>query len=171
MALDPIHYKRRWYYVLWSTLLVLSAGALFLWERPARTDLASLQVVLAIKGAPEGSRLQAWAGPWRRWPGSAWSGQGAFADMPLPVSGSATLPLLRLSIARRRWTAGYIPRETWELVMVKVVPPSGAPRYYPLPCSSDIRLGLLKPKRRLTIAIDTSWSNLKVDANPPIRVP
>jgi len=169
--MDSIHHRRRWYYALWSALLVLSAGALALWESPTRTDLASLQVTLTVPGAPGGSRLQAWAGPWKGWPGAAWSGRGAFADLALPSAGAATLPLLRVPIARRRWVRDYIPRGTWDLVMLKVVPPSGAPRYYALPVANDIRVGLLRPRYRLTASIDVSWDNLKVDAGPPNRVP
>ncbi len=169
--MDPIHHRRRWYYVLWSVLLLLSAGALVLWETPARTELASLQVLPNIMGAPGGSRLQVWAGPQKRWPGSAWSGQGAFADVALPGSGAAAVPLMRVPIARRRWIQDYLPRGTWDLVMLRVVPPSGPARFFALPLAGDIRSGLLRSKRRLTASIDVSWENLKVDADPANRVP
>ncbi|BDU74549.1 hypothetical protein [Mesoterricola silvestris] len=169
--MDPIHRRRRWYYALWSALLALSAGALVLWERPVRTDLASLQLALTVREAPAGSRLQAWAGPRKRWPGAAWSGQGAFADVALTPAGEAPLPLLHIPIARRRWVQDYIPRGTWDLVAMKVTPPSGPPRYYLLPISIDIRSGLLRPKHRLITSINTTWNYLGVDAEPPIRVP
>ncbi len=166
-----IHYRRRWFYALWVFLLVLSGLALLVWEMPVRTDTAALQVRIHVTGVPEGTRTQAWAGPWKTWPGKDWTGAGAFGDLAVPPSGTIVLPVVRLSIARRRFNLGYIPRGTWDLVMVKFVPPSGPPRFIALPCSQDIRTGLLRPKYKLTDSIDTSWNNLLLDGNPPNRVP
>lgn len=171
MAEPTIHHQRRWYYALWTALLALSCLALLVWETPARTELASLDLRIKISGAPAGTRLQAWAGPWARWPGPAWSGEGAFADLELPPGGAATLPLLRVHIARRRFGLGYISRGTWDLVMVKVSAPGQAPRFLVLPCSQDIRTGLLRSRIRVTAEISSSWNNLRVDGNPPNRVP
>lgn len=166
-----IHYRRRWFYALWTSLLALSCVALFFWERPARTERASLQVILHVKGAPAGVRVQGWAGPRGRWQGEAWQGDGAFGDLPLMPDGAVTLPVVRLAIARRRWNLGTIPRGTWDLVMVKLTPPQGPPRYLAVPCAQDIRTGLLRPRFRLTQTIDVSWMNLGVDAKPAIRIP
>lgn len=171
MPEPSIHVRRRWYYVLWTSLLALSCLALVLWETPTRRDLATLDVRIQVFGAPEGARLQAWAGPWGKWPGPSWAGGGAFADQPLPPGGAVKLPLLHVPIARRRFNLGYIPRGTWDLVMVKFSAPSQAPRFLVVPCSQDIRTGLLRPKYKLTDSIDISWKNLLVDGNPPNRVP
>jgi hypothetical protein len=171
MAEPSIHHRRRWYYVLWTGLLLLSCLGLFLWELPVATELASMEMLLKVDGVPPGTRLEAWAGPWSSWPGAAWTGAGAFGDLIVPPGGRLKLPRLRVPIARRRWKLGYIPRGTWDLVMLKVSPPSGPPRYFPLPLSQDIRIGLLRPKYKLTVDIYISWDNLQVDAKAPNRVP
>lgn len=171
MAEPSIHHQRRWYYVLWTTLLGLSCLALLLWETPSATGLASLDVRLKVSGAPAGTRLQAWAGPWAQWPGAAWAGEGAFAELDLAPGGDAALPRVRMQVALRRFGLGYLPRRTWDLVMVKFSAPGQAPRYLAVPCGQDIRTGLLRPHIRLTDSISISWNNLRVDANLPNRIP
>lgn len=171
MAEPSIHYRRRWFYLLWSVLLLLSATALLYWETPAARELASLQVQFNVTGAPAGTRMQAWAGPWGSWAGQDWTGAGALADATLPASGQVTLPLVHVPIARRRFKLGYIPRGTWDLMMVRLSPPSEPARYYALPLSLDIRTGVLVPRHRLMVGIDVSWKNLQVDAEAPNRVP
>ena len=171
MPQPSIHYRRRWFYVLWCVLLALSGLALLLWETPSARELASFEVLLSLPDAPAGTRVQAWAGPWAQWPGEAWSGADAFADLALGAGGLARLPVVRLHIARRRFHLGYVPRGTWDLVMLKFSPPSEPPRYLALPCSQDIRTGVLRPKFRLTGSIDISWRNLRLDGLPPNRIP
>jgi hypothetical protein len=166
-----IHYRRRWSYVALTALLLLSAAALVLWERPRRLDLAAFQLTVNVKGAPEGTRVQAWAGPWESWPGPAWDGRDAYADTRLQGAGSAALPVVHLHIARRRWVAATIPRLTWDLVMLRLTPPSGPARYACCPCDEDIRSGLLRPRLKLTVVMDVSWDNLRVDGKAPLRVP
>jgi len=171
MPPTSIHHQRRGFYVLWVALLLVSAMALFLWERPVRTELASLQVKVRVTGAPEGTRILAWAGPSRSYAGHAWTSAGIFGDLPLAPDGTANLPLVRLHLARRRWNQGWIPRGTWDLVMLKIVPPSGPLRYVPLSCAEDIHAGLLRPNLKTTYIINTSWKNLKLDVDPVNRVP
>jgi hypothetical protein len=165
------HYRRRWFYALWVCLLLLSLTTLLLWERPERTDQAAIQVKVKLAGAPAGTRLQGWAGPRASWPGPGWSGAGAFGEAGLEPDGATTLPLVRLQIAHRRWNQGYIPRGTWDLVVIKVIPPSGPPRFLALPCSGDIRSGLLRPRLKTTYSIGSSWQNLKLDVDLPNRLP
>ena len=171
MAERSIHYRRRWFYVLWCTLLAGAFAALGLWETPARREKAALETSVLIRGVPEGTRVQAWAGPLRAWPGSRWNGEGAWADLALPRSGAVPLPLIRLPIARRRLGRGYIPRGTWDLVVVRLLPPSGPPRYLPYECSKDITSGLLAQGHRLKVTISGSWEHLPVDAEAFLRVP
>ena len=165
-----IHYRRRWFYVLWVVLLLLSAGALALWERPLTVVQAPLVVKIHVNQAPPGTQVQVWAGPWARWPGPLWSGAGA-ASTPLLTEGLTTLPMLMIPIARRRWVNGTIPRGTSELVMLKFTAPSEPSRYFALPLSKDIRTGLLRPKGKLLTSISISWSNLQTLGNAPDRIP
>jgi hypothetical protein len=166
-----IHYQRRWYYALWVVLLLASATALVLWERPLRVDRATLCLNLTMHGAPEGTRVQAWAGPSANWPGQRWTGGDAFASLPLTATGRVQLPPVALHISRRRWGPGTIPRGTWDLVMVRYLPPQGPARYFAVSCAKDIRMGLLRPGLKLLEEIDGSWDNLQVDAEASLRVP
>lgn len=166
-----IHQRRRWFYALWGGLLALSLGLLGLWERPVRQGQATLAFRLQLREAPAGTRIQAWIGPWSRWEGTAWSGQGAFAQGPLPAQGELALPVVQVPIATRRWGQGTIPRLTWELLVVKVIPPEGPPRFLPVSLVADIQGGLLRPGRKLTESIDVSWNNLELDGKAPHRLP
>jgi len=169
-AIRSIHFRRRWYYALWVGLLFLSAGALALWELPASTSEASLVVELQIPGAPAGTRIQGWVGPYAQGAEADWTGAGLIrAD--LQADGRATLPLARIRIARRRWVQDYIPRRTWDLMVLRFTPPDGPPRYFCLPLADDIRAGALRPKWRLTTSIRTPWGNLQADGRPPDRIP
>jgi len=165
-----IHYRRRWFYVLWGVLLLLSAGALALWERPLAIIKAPLEVKIRVNQAPPGTQVQVWAGPWARWPGPGWSGAGA-VPTALLTDAPTTLPMLEIPIARRRWGNGTIPRGTWELLMLKFTAPSEPPRYFALPLSKDIRTGLLRPKGKLMTSIIVSWSNLQTLGTAPDRIP
>lgn len=165
-----IHYRRRWFYALWVFLLLLSAGALALWERPLAVVQAPLVVRLRIRQAPAGAQVQLWAGPWARWQGQGWSGAGA-EPAALPADSLTTLPPVQIAIARRRWVKDTIARGTWELVMLKFTAPGEPPRYFALPLSKDIRMGILRPKSKLLTTIETSWASLRTDGKPPDRIP
>jgi len=164
-----IHYRRRWYYALWATLLVLAGTALALWERPASVVQASLVVKLQVRDAPPGTRVRAWFGPRVRWRGME-AGGPCLVEAELLPDGSATLPLVRIRIARRRWVKDYIPRLTWDLAMIQLIPPEGPPRYVGLPFSTDIRIGLLRPGWRLTNTFSAPWRTLRTDATAPDRL-
>jgi len=167
---DSIHYRQRWFYVLWVVLLLLSCLALFLWERPLRVEQASLVVRVQIREAPAGTRVQVWAGPWSRWEGLSWSG-GEGAPTVLNADGSATLPLLRIQIGRRRWFHGYVPRSTWDLVMLRFTAPSGPARYLAVPLTEDIRKGVLRPRWKLFTTVGTPWNGLPTDGKAPAENP
>jgi hypothetical protein len=165
---DPgsIHYRRRWFYVLWVSLLLLSAGAWGLWEKPRRVEFASLSVTLRVRNAPPGTRVQVWAGPVAQWPGPAWSGQG-LAQAELRADGYVALPLLRIQIGRRRWVKGYVPRYTWDLMMLRLTAPGEPARYFAYPLSEDIRMGVLRSGWRLSYDAAVAWGNLHTDGLAP----
>jgi len=170
VTVRSIHYRRRWFYVLWVGLLLLSAGVWALWERPVQTVTASLDIRVRIRKAPAGARVQAWAGPWANWRNVDRSGPWA-VQASLQPDGSATVPLFRIPIARRRWVKDYIPRGTWDLLMLRFTAPGQQPRYFPISLSLDIRSGVLRPKWRLTNTLETTWNNLSTDAKAPDRTP
>lgn len=168
--LRSIHYRRRWFYVLWVALLLCSAGAWALWERPLSLDHASLAFRIQVRNAPPGTRVQAWNGPWDQWQGSAWSGDGAAAT-DLDPDGSAVLPVLSVQIAPRRWVRGYVPRDTWDLMVLRLTPPSGPPRYFIQPLADDILAGDLKPHWKLSTSAGFNWDKLHTDGKAPERIP
>jgi len=168
--LRSIHYRRRWYYALWVALLVSSGIALALWERPSRIDLASLVFRVEIRNVPAGTRMQAWNGPWAQWQGAGWTGEGV-DPIDIRPDGTAAVPLVRIRIARRRWVQDYIPRDTWDLMVLRLTPPSGLPRYFIQPLSADIRRGELKAGWRLTTTASFDWDSLRTDATLPEREP
>jgi hypothetical protein len=165
-----IHYRRRWAYALWVVLLFLSLGALLLWERPAEVGTGSYQLKVAIRKPPPGAAVELWIGPWARW-----AGPGRFTasagPAPLQADGSASLPAIRLPIARRRWVRDYIPRGTWDLVVVRFTAPGEAARYMVIPLSTDLRTGLLGPHRRLTGFLNCSWAGLYPEPQVPKQKP
>jgi hypothetical protein len=55
--------------------------------------------------------------------------------------------------------------------MLKFTAPGELPRYFPLPLSQDIRVGLLRGKHKLTTTITLPWANLPVDGKAPDRIP
>jgi len=168
---ESIHYRRRWFYVLWAGLLLASLVALVLWNRPLRVEQASLQVSLEALGLPEGTQAQVWMGPRRACPRGAWDGAGAQA-LPMAPAGPTPLPLLRVPIARRRWVNDFIPSGTGEMVIVRLAPPGGQPaRFFILTLGADIRTGALTPGRRLLVTIQVKWANLKVEVPPLNEIP
>lgn len=172
MNRESIHYRRRWFYVLWSGMLLVSLFALYLWNRPLRVDRASLQVALEAVGLPEGTQAQVWMGTRRDCPRGPWDGKGALQAVPMVVGRPTPMPLLRVPIARRRWVNGFIPSGTGELVIVRLAPPGDQPaRFFILPLGADIRAGALVPGRRLFVTIQVKWANLKVEVPPLNEIP
>ncbi|BDU78422.1 hypothetical protein [Mesoterricola sediminis] len=171
MAPASIHHRRRWFYVLWTCLLLLSLGALVLWNLPTRTDQASLQMGVVIPDAPSGARVQVWAGPRARCPHPAWDGRGSLGEAALGPAGDARLPLLRVPIARRRWVKDFIPGRTWEIVLLRVVVPGQPDKFIIYPLTLDIRAGLLGPGRKLLITSQSKWAKLRVEVPPPNGLP
>lgn len=166
-----IHYRRRWAYVLWVSLLLLSLGTWIRWEQPAIQTSASLVVRLAIHQAPPNTRVRVWAGPWSHWNGPDGLGS-AVIQVSLGADGGATLPVFRIPVARRRWVQhDYIPRGTWDLMLMQFDAPGEPPRYLALPLSMDIRTGALRPHWRLTTSIGIAWTSLATTPQVPAEKP
>jgi hypothetical protein len=157
-----IHFRRRWFYVLWCGLLALSLGAWTLWETPGLTGSAHVNLRLRIQNVPVGCQAQAWAGPRGNWPPASWQSpavsvnQGGLGDQ-------VTIPGLPFPVAFRRWVRDYIPRRTADLLVVRIQPPEGEPRYFALFLGADWRTGLLTPGRVMTLTANCSWRNLTTD--------
>lgn len=158
-----IHYRRRWFYVLWCALLLVSVWAWILWVTPRESGTARMMVRLKVEAVPPGCRVQAWTGPQARWAGDAWQGENPAAEA---VMGGdyLDLPPIRLDIAFRRWVKDYIPSKTSDLLVIRFVPPTGQSRYFFLPLEKDWRSGLLRVGWVIHVKIPCPWESLGTDA-------
>jgi len=169
VALPSIHYRRRWFYVLWGGLLAASLGALARWETPKSRTEASLKVILRCpQDAPEGTRVQAWAGPAAQRPAASWQGEGAFADLPLDASHQVALPTVRMHVASRRWVRNaFVPRGTWNLLVLKVSRPGLPPRFLVASLDDDLAHGALVAGHLLIYSLTTRIGSLALDPKAP----
>jgi hypothetical protein len=163
LEVRSIHYRRRWFYVLWCALLLASAGAWVLWVTPRASGTVKMVIRLKIEAAPRGCRVQAWAGPRARWAGDAWHGENPAAEAVMGED-RLDLPPIRLDIAFRRWIKDYIPSRTSDLLVIRFVPPTGQSRYFFLPLEKDWRSGLLRVGWVMNVKIPCPWQSLGTDA-------
>jgi hypothetical protein len=163
-----IHYRRRWYYVMWCALLLASLGALGLWEIPIRTGSADLTIRILVANVPPGCTSQVWAGPKKRWPAADQTLPMNQLGRPLTPEGQAS-GSLKLQVGYRRWIGGILPRRTDDLLVVKFQPRSGAPRYFGIPLEMDWHTGLLRPGQRMVITTTTEWDGLWPDPGSIVK--
>ncbi|HEU4952552.1 MAG TPA: hypothetical protein VFT46_11410 [Holophagaceae bacterium] len=164
-AVEPsIHWRQRWWYVLWVSLLLTSLGFWAWWETPAARGTGHVVLKLWVVGLPEGSRVSAWAGPQGAGPAeAAFQGPWVVADpaKPLPI------PPLEIQAALRRWHQGYIPRLTTASLLIRIQPAQGPARYLGYDLRHDLDSGAAGPHRRLFISGPVRWDTLSVDATHP----
>ena len=160
-----IHWRQRWWYALWVALLLGSLGLWAWWETPAASGVGHAVFKVSIPDLPPGSRVEAWAGPAKAWTKapSAFLGPWPVEDpaRPLPV------PPVEIREGFRRWHQGYIPRLTSELVVFRIIPGQGAPRFAFYDLRQDLNAGLAGPHRRLMISAPLHWAALSEDAARP----
>lgn len=156
-----IHYRRRYFYALWVALLLLSLGALALWETPASTATSRVELRVQVKGLPEGVQARIWAGPRGRWGDMVWRTEGT--PVPFSASGPVVVPPQTVWAGYRRWTKGFIPRRTADLIVL-CFQESGQPdRFLPFPLAQDWHSGMLGPRRVLRIGCECNWKSLRQD--------
>ncbi len=158
--MESIHYRRRWFYVLWCGLLLASLAALVAWETPRRSGTSKLNLRVRVKELPPQTLVKVWAGPRGRWPKAAWT--------PLelhPTDENVIVNALPLSVAYRRWVKDTIPRRTADLVVLSFQAPGQAPRYLALPLVQDWRSGILRPGRKMSVSMECGWKGLLTDAS------
>lgn len=162
-----IHFRRRWFYVLWLCLLLASLAALVLWETPSRSGKVNLQIQVLVKQAPQGCRVQVWVGPGRKWQGKLSDGREVRVNQAFPEVGKVVASL-ELPVAYRRWTRQYIPGQTADLVVLVFTPPTGSPRYLGFHLDTDLNTGLLRPGRGMKLSLECAWEGLW---NDPLTLP
>lgn len=157
-----IHFRRRWYYVMWCGFLLASLVALGLWETPAQAGTADLTVKILVTNIPPGCTSQLWKGSKKRWPDADRIPPMNQAGSPLTAEGKA-IGSLKLRVGYRRWIGGVIARRTDDLVVMKFQPVSGHPRYFGIPLEMDWHTRLLRPGQRMVITTTTDWDGLWSD--------
>jgi hypothetical protein len=162
-----IHVRRRWYYALWISLLVLSVLALYLWEKPSRVDHAKVELCVNILEMPEGTKIDLWKGPEATWPGMKWQGNKDGTPIRPDLKGWILPPIQEIPIARRRWVKDFIHRLTPDLLVLRFAPSQGPARYMWFRLAPDIHAGALGPRRRLIYRVEASWQKLCLDPESP----
>jgi hypothetical protein len=166
MRADPvsIHYRQRWFYVLWSVLLVSSCVLLGLWVRPARSGSGILSVQVKFQDIPEGASCKVWLGPRGAWKHRRWNGDDACLEKAFQGS-VLDLGNLSVPIAYRRWQGFYIPSRTSDLLVLRITPPSGETRYFAYSLREDLDSGMIRPGKRLRILFEKKWAQLPADVH------
>lgn len=159
MTLPSVHYRRRWYYLLWVALLGISVAALIAWETPTKAGFATLRLELELQDFPPTGTAQAWVGPRSKWRGVYSDGTGTWSEMPLSNK-NLTFPMTPIPVAFRRWIGGYIPRRTADLLVVKFQSPGCPPRYFAMSLASDWHHGLLRIDRPFGLKVPLVWNGL-----------
>ncbi|HTL97983.1 MAG TPA: hypothetical protein VL181_04165 [Holophagaceae bacterium] len=165
MAEPSIHWRQRWWYALWVALLIAALGFWRWWETPAMFGKGHVVLSIRVADLPPGCRVEVWAGPAKTWKpeSSAFQGNWPVLDpaKPLPI------PPVEIRAGLRRWHQGYIPRLTADLVVVRLDPPQGSPKFFAYNLSSDLNTGLAGPHRRLYVSQPVRWVALSEDASRP----
>jgi hypothetical protein len=163
-----IHYQRRWFYVLWCTLLLLSLGAYGLWEWPKRVEKPMLAILMRADKLPGGIEVQIWTGPKASWPGPGWDGQDARCILRPDAAGDMQMPPTVVPVGVRRWVRkGTVPRKTHDLLVFRFLAPGQAVRFSFFSLKDDWRQGLLKDGKRLFFRYDPEWKELSLDGHVP----
>lgn len=162
-ASPSIHYRRRWYYVLWAVLLIGAAALMVWWETPAREGPGRFRLVLRAPDFPAGTRAALWIGATKAWapgwnPGDAW----------VPLKGeSLGMGPVSVRIAHRRMGQGLLLRRTQDLAVAVLESSSGERRYFVYDLREDLAT-LLVIGRYITVETSCSWQSLlREPALPP----
>ena len=156
-----IHHRRRWYYVLWTGLLLGVLGLWFWAEQPTAVGVAKLEVVLTLRGAPAHGRAALWIGR----QDEIQKGLATPMDW-VPVQDSKVALSRPVHMARRHLGHAYMLSRTDDYCVV-IVEASGQRRYYFYDLREDIGQNLLRMGRRLQLGITANWASLPSSPEVP----
>lgn len=149
-----IHYRRRWFYVIWTGIL-LSVAAFWIWtEQPARVGAAKLEVVLTLRGMPSQGKAFLWVGHM-----DAFRNDQTIPGDWKPLRDAKVSLTSPVNMAVRRMGDAYMLRRTDDFSVV-IVESSGQRRYLYYDLREDINMKLLRMGRTLRLDIETDWDSL-----------
>jgi len=170
-ALRSIHWRRRWYYVLWGSLLLSCLLAWGLWERPAFEGTWTARIHLTVHGLPGPGRVQVWCGS-SLMRAAAFQGSGGLqADLELATDRRLEVPPIRMALALRRWWPIHIPAKTWDLMVIRITSAQGQSKYVTLPFHEDLVRRVVRPRAVMSLEMDFKWATLPLDAAGPSELP
>ncbi|MFN8010210.1 MAG: hypothetical protein U0P81_02280 [Holophagaceae bacterium] len=168
-ATPSIHHQRRWYYVLWSGLVLLSLACLLLWNRPAEVEHPRLGLKVLAEGLPERTTLEVWLGPRKAW--ESGSG-GPFQPLRADGRGAFVLEAVELAFPRRRFVDRVlIPGRGHELLVLRATAPGEAPRHLFLSLKAEWYAGALRPGKRTVYVMRPVLKGLDPSTRIPADVP
>lgn len=153
-----IHRQRVWFYVLWVSLLCITLGAWYLWERPVQRGYAKLTLRFDISGLPPGTQASLWCTSMEDISQNAWRR----ATLSQPSKNQIRMQL-ETRIAWRRWVKDYIPRLTDDVVVVRFEAPQASARYFFLDLREDIYKGWVRIDRDFWMEVGCAWHKLNTD--------
>jgi len=165
---SSIHYQRRWFYVLWTILLLASCCFLLFWNKPYKAGYGQLTIILHIKEIPDGTQIKTWIGPKNNWPKTTKKFIEASINQYSKNDSAITIGPLKVFVAYRRWIHSYIPRGSDDFVVITFIPKLGPAKYITLSLSDDINSGYFAPPRRMTEIVTNSWFGMDLLPGSPI---
>lgn len=172
MAASPttsIHHQRRWYYVLWSVLLLSGLALYGRWLTPLRVERPLLGIAFEEQGLPPETVVEVWTGPTGQWRPKPAASPAGFRPLPRNGKGQLAMGATELPMAIRRWVKpALIPARSHDLVVLRFTLPGQDARFLFLSLREDWQTGLLRPGKRLYYTIRPKWDALRTDpALPP----
>lgn len=157
------HYLRRWLYILWSLLLLGVIGLWVAWEIPGDFGHGKFGAQLRLSGTPSGTVISAWAGPREHSETDLWGDPSRVINLGTSKGPLVEMSPIQLPFAKRRWTHAYISKRTWNLVVIRLTPPSGPTRYFVMDLTSDWSEGTIRPGRVLRYKVACPWEGLSTE--------
>lgn len=154
-----IHHQRRWFYVLWCTLLGVSLVALGFWLRPVAAGEGSMSFEFQVEGAPAEVTMSYWVGR-----GETPFGRGGVYQ----AAEGLRIPRIRIPILQRRWVRDIHPKAV-RVVVVRFQSGSQS-RFVLYDLKKDLRAKVMRDRRNIGIRVQFQWGALSDSESAPTEL-
>lgn len=158
-----IHHRRRWFYVLWVGLLVLSLAALYLWRTPVPMGDWTLRLKVRVNEAQGPVKVRMWFGPESLLRQGTLESAWDFHTETLLPDTTRVFPELRAPLKRRRWTRHPYPHANGEVLVLVFSQDGQRDRYLAIPLREDLWAVLMRHKRVTSLDIEIPWPSLPLE--------